>query len=291
MTHGMRRFVVEVRATYEVEAESPDAALGSVRSPEDRYGAKPIATEYTVRERSAAPAPAKASEVDSHGLTKPVYTTAEAAAIMGIGRSTMYELARRTDGIKSIRLGRKALILQLELVLDACRGAVARATWDADQHGQETRGLEIESNERYREFDKALDHLDSVLDDGKTALEFMKHILDSAPKIHHALHLIAIGDPTGITSLLLIIFAAAGYTLVDELDLETVSLEFVKDASPRPLCISIEVWDAIETSWDIGKLVREDRDLWRGLEPSAIRVPVHEIQSEMDRDDDLHLSL
>jgi excisionase family DNA binding protein len=116
MTLGIRRFIVEIRSTYEVEAESPDAALGSVHSPDDRYGTKPIATEYTVRERSATPAPAKATETDSHGLTKPVYTTAEAAAILGIGRSTMYELARRTDGIKSIRLGRKVLIPRVALI-------------------------------------------------------------------------------------------------------------------------------------------------------------------------------
>jgi hypothetical protein len=161
------------------------------------------------------------------------------------------------------------------------------------------RHFSAERSEEYRKLDEALDHLDSVLDGGKTAFEFMKHLFQSAPKIRHALHLIVLGHPAGITSLLLIVFTAAGYTLLDDVDLETVSTELLKDISPRPLRISIEIWEAVKTSCDLGELVRDDRSLWLRLEAPTIRLrsqtiestPVLDVEEELELDDDFGLSL
>jgi excisionase family DNA binding protein len=104
-TTGTRKFVVEIRSVFEVEAESPDAALRLLRSSGDRHS-KPVSTEFLVRERLEHSV--FTQDPDLHGLTKPVYTVQEAASILGIGRSTIYELTRRADG-GCIRLGRKIL--------------------------------------------------------------------------------------------------------------------------------------------------------------------------------------
>ena len=43
------------------------------------------------------------------GSLRRLYTVVEAAQLLGLGRSTMYELVRRGD-VASVRLGRKVLI-------------------------------------------------------------------------------------------------------------------------------------------------------------------------------------
>jgi hypothetical protein len=45
-----------------------------------------IVVEYSVRERQEAALPTESKSPDLHGLTKPVYTVNEVAAILGRGR-------------------------------------------------------------------------------------------------------------------------------------------------------------------------------------------------------------
>ena len=102
----MKRFLVEARLTYEVEASCPDEALRSVST--SVYDSNAVNVEYNVRHgREVAPSPSPKRD-DDHGLDKPVYTVAEVASMLGSSRSSVYELVRR--GVKSIRMGRRVLI-------------------------------------------------------------------------------------------------------------------------------------------------------------------------------------
>ena len=102
----MKHYSVEVRITYEVDAESAEDALRQVSSAlVERDG---IFAEYLVRERHEAAASAAPQRDDYQGLDKPVYTVAEVASYLGSSRASVYEMVRR--GIKCIRMGRRVLI-------------------------------------------------------------------------------------------------------------------------------------------------------------------------------------
>ena len=108
----MKRYLVEVRLSYDVRGDTADEALRLV-SPAIQDD-ETIAVEYSVRER---PEPAPQTDPKSpelHGLTKPVYTVTEAASVLGTSRSSVYELARRSAS--STRLGRRVLIPRNTLV-------------------------------------------------------------------------------------------------------------------------------------------------------------------------------
>jgi excisionase family DNA binding protein len=108
----MKRYLVEVRLNYDVRADTADEAVRLV-SPAIQDD-EMIVVEYSVRERQEAALPAEPKSSDLHGLTKPVYTVNEVAAILGTSRSSVYELARRSAGIS--RLGRRVLIPRSAIV-------------------------------------------------------------------------------------------------------------------------------------------------------------------------------
>ena len=108
----MKRYLVEVRLSYDVRADTADEALRLV-SPAIQDD-ETIAVEYSVRERHEAAPPIESKSPELHGLTKPVYTVTEAASILGTSRSSIYELARR--GASNTRLGRRVLIPRNTLV-------------------------------------------------------------------------------------------------------------------------------------------------------------------------------
>jgi excisionase family DNA binding protein len=101
----MKRFLVEARLTYEIEATTADDALRQVST--SIYDHNAVNVEYVVRPRLEEKLPAP-KVMDSHGLDKPIYTVAEVASILGSSRGSVYELVRR--GIKSIRMGRRVLV-------------------------------------------------------------------------------------------------------------------------------------------------------------------------------------
>jgi|GEM_PF-6723341 hypothetical protein len=88
-----KRYLVEVRLSYDVRADTADEALRLV-SPAIQND-ETIAVEYSVRERHEPP-PIESKSADLHGLTKPVNTATEVASIFGTSRSSVYELARRS---------------------------------------------------------------------------------------------------------------------------------------------------------------------------------------------------
>jgi excisionase family DNA binding protein len=108
----MKRYLVEIRLGYDVQADSADHALKLV-SPAIQDD-ETIAVEYSVRERHEPARAIESKPTELHGLTKPVYTVTEAAAILGTSRSSVYELARRSAS--NTRLGRRVLISRNTLV-------------------------------------------------------------------------------------------------------------------------------------------------------------------------------
>jgi excisionase family DNA binding protein len=100
-----RDWIVDVRVSYRVEAASPDQALGAVLPllslGRERYGPQPEVADYTVRERPTAPAAVNSAygEPAAHELSKPIYTAAEVAEILGVGKATVYQR------LPSIRIG------------------------------------------------------------------------------------------------------------------------------------------------------------------------------------------
>lgn len=108
----MKRYLVEVRLSFDVRADTADEALRLV-SPAIQND-ETIAVEYSVRERQESAPSADSKSPDLHGLTKPIYTVNEVASILGTSRSSVYELARRSAGIS--RLGRRVLIPRTAIV-------------------------------------------------------------------------------------------------------------------------------------------------------------------------------
>lgn len=108
----MKRYLVEVRFSYDVRADTVDEALRLV-SPEIQDD-ETIAVEYSVRERHEPAPKTEPKAPELHGLTKPVYTVTEAASVLGTSRSSVYELARRSAS--NTRLGRRVLIPRNTLV-------------------------------------------------------------------------------------------------------------------------------------------------------------------------------
>jgi excisionase family DNA binding protein len=102
----MKRFLVEARLTYEIEAPAADDALRLLSASINDHNA--VNVEYLIRPQLEVAPPALAVRADNHGLDKPVYTVAEVASVLGSSRGSVYELVRR--GIKSIRMGRRVLI-------------------------------------------------------------------------------------------------------------------------------------------------------------------------------------
>src|SRR5215469_3907410 len=139
-----------------------------------------------------------------------------------------------TNAKKTTRSDDDVDFLELLLVLDASRCLVQRAAAEERKGIDETERVDHISDDVLPELEEALDRLDETLDNEKTLLEFTKHLLDHGAEIHQALHLIAIGDPTGITSLLLIVFAAAGHTFADEHDLDSIGIDLLEKAAPKP---------------------------------------------------------
>jgi excisionase family DNA binding protein len=108
----MKQYLVEVRLTYDVRADTADEALRLV-SPAIQDD-ETMAVEYSVRERREPMPSSERKSPELHGLTKPVYTVTEVASILGTSRSSVYELARRSNS--STRLGRRVLIPRSSLV-------------------------------------------------------------------------------------------------------------------------------------------------------------------------------
>ena len=108
----MKRYLVEVRLSYDVRADTADEALRLV-SPAIQDD-ETIAVEYSVRERHESAPQIEPKSPELHGLTKPVYTVTEAASVLGTSRSSVYELARRSAS--NTRLGRRVLIPRNTLV-------------------------------------------------------------------------------------------------------------------------------------------------------------------------------
>lgn len=118
----MKRFVVEVRVRVEAEAETPDEALRAV-IPLLGRDLEGHDIGYSVRESREATSlrtvAASESSSDVHGLDKPLYTVVEAAQILHVSKTAMYEHAN-TQAIQTIRLGtriripRKALVAVLD---------------------------------------------------------------------------------------------------------------------------------------------------------------------------------
>lgn len=103
----MKFFSVEIRTTYKVRAASKEEALQAVGTIEDN--GDPEMVEYVIREGGGAPSSsAQSVEMESHGLTKPLYTVAEAALVLGISTSAMYEKTS-TGGIQTVRLGKRSI--------------------------------------------------------------------------------------------------------------------------------------------------------------------------------------
>lgn len=119
-----RRFVVEVRAKYEVEAGTPDDALRAVlplvgRDSEERD------IEFFVHEKRDAKMSITTSDgiADPHGLDKPLYTIQEAAARLHASKNAMYEHAH-AGTIQTIRLGTRIRIPRKALI-DVLNGNVS----------------------------------------------------------------------------------------------------------------------------------------------------------------------
>jgi hypothetical protein len=99
-----RSWKVEIRLAYDVTAGSAEQALGAVLPllslGPDRYGPQPRIADYTVRE-IATEAPSTVARGDPlQGLTKPVFTAKEAAAILGLSLNSVY------TRIPSMNIGR-----------------------------------------------------------------------------------------------------------------------------------------------------------------------------------------
>lgn len=70
-------------------------------------------------ERAAGPAGAEADHVEpldprALGLTKAAYSVREAASLLSIGRSSLYETVKRRD-LRPVKLGRRTLFLSDDL--------------------------------------------------------------------------------------------------------------------------------------------------------------------------------
>lgn len=75
----MKQYLVEVRLSYDVRADTADEALRLV-SPAIQDD-ETIAVEYSVRERHEPAPQTDPKSPELHGLTKPVYTVTEAASV------------------------------------------------------------------------------------------------------------------------------------------------------------------------------------------------------------------
>ncbi|MHB8142016.1 MAG: hypothetical protein ACYDHD_12335 [Vulcanimicrobiaceae bacterium] len=180
--------------------------------------------------------------------------------------------------------------LGLVLTLDAIRvGARAyRATreWNVDQ-GERQRG-EIASS-------SSLGKIDDVLGQAKADLEFVEHLLEHGAHFHCALHLITLGDPLGILSLLSLIFSAMGHTFVQDHDVESLAIDVLKDVGPKPVRITAQLFDGTETVLDIRDLANQDVSLWQLLGQWALQLDAErELEApsfEYEQERDLGLSL
>jgi len=89
-----KNWVVDIRLSYNVRAQSPDAALGAVLPlislGRDRYGPQPDVADYTVHERLEIQNESPATRSDP-GLTKSVYTAKEVAELLNISTASVYE--------------------------------------------------------------------------------------------------------------------------------------------------------------------------------------------------------
>jgi hypothetical protein len=84
----MKPYLVKARLAYEVQASTADEALRLVSGLVHDNGA--VAIEYPVREQSEPVRPKESQPADLHGLTKPVYTVSDAAALPETSRSSVY---------------------------------------------------------------------------------------------------------------------------------------------------------------------------------------------------------
>lgn len=197
------------------------------------------------------------------------------------------DLWKRSKTKRPARPADDAEFLQMLLTLDVWRGAVLRQT----QERPESLSVRAKSNtDNTPDIEKSFEYLDSVLNGGKADLEFIKYLLDHGRQIHHALHLVANGDPTGLTSLLFIVFAAMGHTFVADHDMKSIAEDVLKEASPRPVRVTIEICDIVETTYDVRTLLRDDAVRWLELEQKAPALSVSPVQ-ELNISDDFDLSL
>ena len=82
----MKRYLVEVRLSYDVRADTADEALRLVSPAISRWTRRSLSNTPCVNAMKPAPQTDPKSP-ELHGLTKPVYTVTEAASVLGTSRN------------------------------------------------------------------------------------------------------------------------------------------------------------------------------------------------------------
>lgn len=140
---------------------------------------------------------------------------------------------------------------------------------------------EADAGEKHDEYD--LEQLNDLLGGVKDDLEFHSCLLKHAKQIHHALHLVALGQPAGLVLLVRLVLAAMGHTLMEEYDFETVALDVMKRGAPA-VRIEIEMYEIVRTGFEIRDLLSRD-----GLEQIRVmnNARIADLGVSLDNDVDL----
>lgn len=105
----MSSYEVELRIHFRLEASSPNEAMQQLLQKADDESWPPSENiEYVIRSIRGQSSPAAQVTDAIPGLDRPAYTVSEAAAVLGVSKSAMYELVA-TGRAQCIRLGKRSI--------------------------------------------------------------------------------------------------------------------------------------------------------------------------------------